>query len=84
MPLQCVPSAWHDLVSLNEVVKGGTGDVQDLGNGGLRDFLAGMSCSVPASPSLVRSEIRSRSTSANNPNRAIITVASKKRRNTVC
>ena len=25
-------SVWHDLASLDEVVKGGTGDVQDLGN----------------------------------------------------
>ena len=32
-----------------------------------------MGASITASPSLVRSEIRSRSTSANNPNRAIIT-----------
>ena len=25
-------SVWHDLASLDEVVKGGTGNVQDLGN----------------------------------------------------
>ena len=92
-------SARSDLAGLDEVVEGGAGDVQYLGDRGLGDILAqqrpdvlllavepgcsqgplGRPSSFPlalaaASPSLVRSEIRSRSTSANNPNSAIITL----------
>ena len=37
---RAVSSVGHDLARLNEVVQGGPGDVQDLGNGGLRDALA--------------------------------------------
>ena len=32
--------AWVDLAGLDEVVEGGAGDVQDLGDGGLGDILA--------------------------------------------
>ena len=32
VPSGSFSSVWHDLASLDEVVKGGTGDVQDLGN----------------------------------------------------
>ena len=39
-PARALCSAWDDLSSLDEVVEGSTGDVQDLGDRGLGDFLA--------------------------------------------
>ena len=98
--VRALGSAGSDLAGLDEVVEGGAGDVQYLGDRGLGDILAQQrpdvlllavepGCSqgplgprpssfplalAAASPSLVRSEIRSRSTSANNPNSAIITL----------